>query len=257
MIEPSGRRHGSRAAAWGRIAVAVISIVVLQSTVCGLAALPVVVAWQALPTWVAPGDLTSTFVFGMLLIPSYVGFALCLLAVSPLATWMARLRTPRDTEMRIADMEWRLLWWAHYMTAIHIVRVFAGRLFRGSPLWTAYLRMNGARIGRGVYVNSLAISDHNLLELGDDVVIGDDVHLSGHVVEAGVVKTAGVRIAGDVTIGVGTVVGIGVVIERGCQIGALSLVLKHTALTAGGTYVGAPVHRLETGTPSSTATNAQ
>ena len=29
-------------------------------------------------------------------------------------------------------------------------RALAGWLFRGSPIWTAYLRLNGARIGRGV-----------------------------------------------------------------------------------------------------------
>ncbi len=35
-------------------------------------------------------------------------------------------------------------------------------------------RVTGARIGRRVYVNTLFISDHNLLEFGDDVVIGAD-----------------------------------------------------------------------------------
>ena len=68
------------------------------------------------------------------------------------------------------------------MAATHIVRVFAGVLFRGSPIWTD-LRLAGARLGRRVYINSLAMADYNLLEFGDDVVIGEDVHVSGHTVE--------------------------------------------------------------------------
>lgn len=88
------------------------------------------------------------------------------------------------------------------------------------------------------------MNDHNLLELGDRVVIGDGVHLSGHTVEHGVVRTACVRLGDDVTIGVGTVVGIGVEGGPRCQIGALSLVPKFSRLKADATYVGAPVREL-------------
>jgi hypothetical protein len=35
------------------------------------------------------------------------------------------------------------------------------------------------------FVNSLAVTDHNLLDFGADVVIGNAVHLSGHTVERG------------------------------------------------------------------------
>jgi len=130
------------------------------------------------------------------------------------------------------------------MVATHIVRMLAGTLFRGSPVWTAYLRLNGARIGRRVYVNTLFISDHNLLELGDDVVIGADVHLSGHTVEGGVVKTARVRLGPNVTVGLGTVVGIDVDIGPNCQIGAMSLVPKHVTLEPDAVYAGVPVTRI-------------
>jgi acetyltransferase-like isoleucine patch superfamily enzyme len=95
-----------------------------------------------------------------------------------------------------------------------------------------------------VYVGSLALSDYNLLEFGDDVVIGADVHLSGHTVEGGIVKTAGVRLGRGVTIGLGSVIDIGVQIGDGCQVGALSLVPKGATLQAGAVYVGRPVRRV-------------
>ena len=129
------------------------------------------------------------------------------------------------------------------MISIQLVKIFAGSLFRATPVWTFYLRLNGAKLGRRVFINGLGVTDHNLLVFGDDVVIGGDAHLSGHTVEGGVVKTAGVRLGRRVTVGVGSVVGIGVEAGEGCQIGALSLVPKGATLDAGGTYVGIPIHK--------------
>jgi acetyltransferase-like isoleucine patch superfamily enzyme len=96
-----------------------------------------------------------------------------------------------------------------------------------------------------VFVNSLFVSDHNLLEFGDDVVIGSEVHLSGHTVEAGVVKTGRVRLGHGVTIGLGSVIDIGATVGDHSQVGALSFVPKHTTLEPGGIYAGVPVRRLE------------
>jgi acetyltransferase-like isoleucine patch superfamily enzyme len=137
-------------------------------------------------------------------------------------------------------MDWPLLRWARYVASIHLVRVIAGTLVRGTPLWTSHLRLNGARLGKRVYVNSLSVGDYNLIECGDDVVIGAAVHLSGHTVEAGVVKTARVRLGSNVTVGVGSVIEIGVEIGSDAQVGALSFVPKHMKLEGGIVYAGAP-----------------
>jgi acetyltransferase-like isoleucine patch superfamily enzyme len=130
------------------------------------------------------------------------------------------------------------------MAGTQLVRLFAGRVFRGTPVWTAYLRMAGARVGRGVYVNSLGVSDYNLLDFGDGVVIGADVHVSGHTVEAGIVKTAPVRVGRNVTIGLGTIVDIGVEIGDDAQVGAMSFVPKFTSLEGGRVYAGVPARPL-------------
>jgi carbonic anhydrase/acetyltransferase-like protein (isoleucine patch superfamily) len=122
--------------------------------------------------------------------------------------------------------------------------MIAGTLFRGSPVWTAYLRLAGARLGRRVYVNSLAVTDYNLLEFGDDVVIGDDVHVSGHTVEGGVLKTGAVRLGCNVTIGIGSIIDIDVVAGDRCQVGAMSLVPKHSRLDADALYIGIPVSKV-------------
>jgi acetyltransferase-like isoleucine patch superfamily enzyme len=181
----------------------------------------------------------------MSLVPAYLVFALALVALSASSTRLCGWRTAPNGAWKLKDLEWPLLNWSRYMISTHVVRVLVGTLFRASPIWTWYLRWNGARIGRGVHINSLSISDHNLLEFGDGVVIGENVHLSGHTVEGGVVKTGRVRLARMVTVGLGSMVGIGVDAGERCQIGAMSVVPKHTRLEGGAIYAGVPARRIE------------
>ena len=231
------------AALW-RIAWTVLTVCVVQGFVCGLAVLPVLFIWFHLIRLSGPSVPVRLLISSLAVMPSYVLFTLFLMAFSPLATRITGWRTPPNLEMRIADVDWPLLNWVRCMVAIHIVRLFAGALFRGSPIWTAYLRLAGMRLGRRVYVNSLSLSDYNLLEFGDDVVIGADAHISGHTVEGGTVKTAGVRLGRNVTVGLGSVIEIDVEVGPDCQVGALSFVPKHAKLEAGAIYAGIPVRRI-------------
>jgi acetyltransferase-like isoleucine patch superfamily enzyme len=240
-LSTSGR---GRAHVLWRIAWVGVTICVCQGLVCALSVFPVLFLWlYLLPiTDLHPIVLAALWSLGV--VPSYLLFALTLMLVSAVANRLVGWRTLPNMELRIVDVEWPLLSWVRFMVSIHIVRIFAGSLFRGSPIWTAYLRLAGARLGRRVYVNSLALSDYNLLDFGDDVVIGADVHISGHTVEAGVVKTGTVRLGHNVTIGIGSIVDIDVEVDSNCQIGAFSLVPKHTKLKGPAVYTGIPVQRI-------------
>jgi acetyltransferase-like isoleucine patch superfamily enzyme len=227
-----------------RVGWTMLSIVLVQGFVCGVALLPVVLIWSQVLAATESSAVLRGVAVGVLTVPSYILFALSLMFVSALTGRAVNWQTPPSEHMRIADVEWPLLQWARSMVATHIVRFFAGALFRGSPIWTAYLRLAGARLGRRVYVNSLAVADYNLLEFGDNVVIGADAHVSGHTVEDGVVKTARVRLGNGVTIGLGSVIEIDVEAGDGCQVGALSFVPKHTRLDGGAVYAGIPAQRI-------------
>jgi acetyltransferase-like isoleucine patch superfamily enzyme len=234
-----------RPAVMGRIVWTLTSIFLVECAVFAASVLPASLFWEMVAEQRYPNDIVRTAVLGMAILPTYVIFAFFLMVASAVSTRLTGWRTPPNAEMQIAALEWPLLDWARYMVSVHVVRLFGGAVFRATPLWTFYLRLNGARLGRGVYVNSLAVNDHNLLEFDDYVVIGDAVHLSGHTVERGVVRTAAVRLGRGATIGLGSVVGIGVEAGPGCQVGALSLVPKFMKLEAHTTYVGTPVRRLE------------
>jgi len=227
-----------------RIVVTSVEIVTVQTVSCGVAMLPAVLLWHAAVTAAPSDSLLQAVVASALLVPAYIVFALCLMPVSAAMTRLIGARTPPNMELQISDVSWTLMKWVQYMSAAHIVRLASGSVFRGSPLWTGYLRMNGARLGRRVFINTLSIADHNLLELGDDVVIGADVHISGHTVEGGMVKTGRVRVGSNVTIGLGSAIDIDVDIGDGCQIGALTFVPKHARLEPNAVYVGIPARKL-------------
>ena len=210
---------------------------------CGLAVSPVAAAWLVLVQLTGGHPLLRTALVTVLAVPSYAVFALLLTLVTPLAMRATGWKTPPDTAMRLAEVRWPLLDWVRAMALIHVTRLLAGGLLKGTPIWSLHLRLCGARVGRRVYVNSLSVSDYNLLTLDDDVVIGAGVHLSGHTVEGGWVKTGRVCLGRGVTVGLDSIVEIDVDIAAGCLVGAMSFVPKHTRLTEPGTYVGVPAHR--------------
>ncbi|MDP1570441.1 MAG: hypothetical protein Q8L86_10580 [Vicinamibacterales bacterium] len=240
----------------GRVVWTILSIFIVQSLVFGFAVLPAFLFWSFIQHWPLTRSQESVIepaIIAMSLVPAYLVFAVALILLSAWSTRILGWRTADAAAWRLADLEWPLLKWSRYMMSTHMVRVLVGTVFRSSPLWTWYLRLNGARIGKGVYINSLSISDHNMLEFGDGVVIGENVHLSGHTVEGGFVKTGRVRLGRGVTVGLGSMVGIGVDAGAGCQIGALSVVPKHSVLAPGGVYVGVPARRLERDAPGPSA----
>ena len=238
-------RRASLTTALLRIAWALGSAFVVESLVFGLAVLPAVLFWEWHFRWELDSASLRVVFLSMAFIPAYLLFTLALILLSGVATRITGWRTPSNAELDISKFSWPLLDWARYVISIQLVRIFAGSLFRATPIWTFYMRLNGARMGRRVFVNSLEVTDHNLLDFGDDVVVGGDAHLSGHTVEGGVLKTAPVRLGRGVTVGVGSVVGIGVVAGDRCQIGALSLVPKFAELEEGAVYVGIPVKKME------------
>ncbi len=235
----------------GRVIWTVISIFIVESVGFGLSVLPAFYFWTWTLTWAIPDfPFVRPAIVATTLVPAYLVFSFALVALSALSTRVCGWRTAPNGRWKLRDLEWPLLNWSRYMISTHVVRVLVGTFFRASPLWTLYLRWNGARIGRGVHINSLSISDHNMLEFGDGVVIGENVHLSGHTVEGGMLKTGPVRLSRFVTVGLGSMVGINVEAGEKCQIGALSVVLKGSKLDGGAIYAGVPARKIEKSAPA-------
>jgi acetyltransferase-like isoleucine patch superfamily enzyme len=236
----SGRRFRKLRVVW-----AASSVLVVETLVLAAAALPAVTIWTWGRGFERVPDWSRVIFLAVLAVPSYLVFAFGVLLYSAWATRLLGWRTAPGLELRLADYEWPLLDWGRYLISIHVARLFAGTVFRSTPIWVMYMRWNGATIGRGVWVNSLALMDHNLLEFGDGAVVGSDARISGHTVEGGLLKTASVKVGAGATIGIMTVVGIGAELGEGTQVGSLSVVPKNARLDAHTRYAGAPVRPLE------------
>lgn len=228
-----------------RVTWAGASLVLTESAIFGLSMVPALMTWlwffelKVTPAWL---DL---MIMGVTFVPAYLIFAISFVLLSALLTGLFGWRAPDNARMPLESMSWPLLDWGRYNISIYLAGMLAGPVLRTTPVWNVYMRLNGARIGRRVWINSLHLSDHNLLEFGNDVVIGSDVHMSGHTVERGIVLTARVRLERGVVVGAVSHVNIGVEAGERCQIGSLSVVPKFSRLEAHTTYVGAPLRRIE------------
>ena len=239
-----------------RVVWTVVSIFLVEIVVLGVSAVPAVALWTRGTAFTAVPEWARVLFLAMLAVPSYLVFALSVLALSAASTRILGWRTQPNLSARLSDYEWPVLNWGRYLMSIHVARMFAGAVCLSTPVWGLYMRWNGAHIGHGVWVNSLGLMDHNLLTFGDGVVIGADARVSGHTVENGMLKTAPVRVGRGSTIGIGSVVGIGTEIGEHTQIGALSVVPKFSVLESHAVYAGAPVHRLHTNDVAGGGTDA-
>jgi hypothetical protein len=244
MTESGRNPAGKRMVHFWRIAWTVSTLALVEIIVCGLSAIPVVILWFQLIKVLGSSPRLQVLVLSGALIPSYIIFALMLLFVSPLTIRLLGWHTPAHANMRIADLDWQLLTFVRYAAANHFARLLAGTVFRGSPIWTAHLRLAGAKLGKRVYVNSLELNDYNLLCFEDDVVIGAHAQLTGHTGEGGIVKTAEEHLGRNTTVGVSSIVEIGVTTGPNCEIGALSFVPKGMTLDGDAISAGIPVRRI-------------
>ncbi|MCL2096190.1 MAG: hypothetical protein FWH10_04715 [Oscillospiraceae bacterium] len=95
---------------------------------------------------------------------------------------------------------------------------------RGNNWIKIYLRISGAKVGKGVFVNSKDIYDGYLLEIGDHVLVGGEAFINCHLFENGNL------ILGKIILGEGTVVGAKAYLTPGTFTGKKSAVGMNTYL---------------------------
>lgn len=232
----------------GRTVGASFMLIISQSLIFGIATLPPLLFWQFIT------NSTKSFPFfdpygryvliAMSLIPAYVLFSATLMFLSAGWNRLAGWRT-EPGEYAIHDYGWNVIKWAAYNASINIVRVFCGEIMRSTPLWTYYLKANGAKIGEGVYVNTARLFDHNLLVLHDKAVVGGDAKLIAHLAESGKIKASRVVLHKRAVVGVNTVIGPGVEIGENAAVGAMSFVPKGTQIPAHEVWGGVPARLIK------------
>jgi hypothetical protein len=173
--------------------------------------------------WLAPGALPALSLAAVVYLVPVAAFRLHQ-ALWPLVIGDTNLAEPRYVP-----------WWgAHQLQVVYIALPPLEALLRLVPgLYSAWLRLWGARIGKGVYWTPLVdIGDRSLLEVGDGALFGHRATLYAHVI------SPSKNVAGGLVLMVRPIV-----IERGAFVGAGAVLGPGVTVRAGKLVkAGAIVH---------------
>src|SRR5439155_1551412 len=111
---------------------------------------------------------------------------------------------------------------------------------QGTPFLAWYLRLLGARVGRRTYLHTTGFLEWDLVEVGDETMVNEDCVLQTHLFEDRVLKASRLRIGRGCEVGALSVVLYDTEMGDGTRLEALSLLMKGESLPAGTSWIGVP-----------------
>ena len=168
----------------------------------------------------------------------YVGFCLACGAFVLALKWAVVGRYQVTTAPLWSPFVWR----TELVTATYENLAVANLLepMKGTPWLPLYLRLMGARVGRRCYVDTTDLTEHDLVDIGDDVALNDFAGLQTHLFEDRVMKVGAIRIGDRATIGSLAIVLYDAEVGADAQLGDLSVVMKGETLPGGTNWEGSP-----------------
>ncbi len=189
--------------------------------------------------WIGPILLDGDYVTAALLyVVCSVLVSLAMVAVVVAIKWITMGRYEPITRPM-----WS--WWALRTEAVAVMygglaaRVLLEEI-RGTPFLPWLLRIFGAKIGRGVFMDMTDITEFDCVTVGDFVAINAQAALQTHLYEDRVMKVGRVKVGDGVTIGAGSTVLYDTHIGDFARLGPLTLVMKGEAIPPHTEWVGAP-----------------
>ena len=157
----------------------------------------------------------------------YFAYGLSLLVIAPALNFLfgGRLSPYRGSAVTLAALRWYV-----HCTMTLVVRYSFLEFVTPSPFSQLYYRLMGMRIGRGVTLNSTAIADPSLIELGDHVTVGGSANILAHYAQGGFLVIAPVKIGAGATIGMRAIIMGGVEVGEKAKVLANSFVLPNTKI---------------------------
>ncbi len=178
----------------------------------------------------------------------YLIFGLTYLLLLIAIKWLLFFRSQEGDYPFISSYAIR---WAFLGSIAGLAKILILGHLKGMPILNAFYRALGAKIGKGVMINTCNMFDVDLIEIGDNTFIGGDAVIIGHVGEAGLLRIRPVRIGKGCTVGQYSVIFPGATMEDGSVLGALSLLPKGKTLPAGTVWGGNPIREIKRGEAAS------
>lgn len=138
------------------------------------------------------------------------------------------------------------VWRTELVSALHenLAASWLLNLCQGTALLPLYFRLLGARIGRGVHMESIWMTEFDLVRIGDGACLGPDCTIQTHLFEDRVMKMSTIDLGAGCSVGTDSVVLYGTRMEPGSHLGDLSLLMKGEVLPAGSRWHGSPARRV-------------
>ncbi|MFE4834734.1 Pls/PosA family non-ribosomal peptide synthetase [Arthrobacter sp. NPDC056691] len=190
--------------------------------------------------WTAGGrDLLDTWL-------RCVGFGAAIfaaLAVTPIILKWVLIGRWKPRQIQMWSMDYLRFWAIKTLT-----RVNPFVLFAGSPLYVLYLRLLGAKIGKGVVIFARAVpACPDLLTIGDNTVIQKNSYFLCYRARTGYIETGPVTLGNNVLVSESAVLDIGTSMGNDAQLGHASSLQTSQAVPDGQVWHGSPA------VPSSTS----
>ena len=142
--------------------------------------------------------------------------------------------------------------WSHFVWRSELVTTLYENLpvpalldhLRGTPFLNIFLRMMGSKIGKRVYNDTTDITEHDVIEVGDDAALNEHCGLQTHLFEERIMKVSKVSIGARCTVGSASIVLYDAVMENDSQLGDLSMLMKGETLPARTEWEGLPAQRV-------------
>ena len=117
--------------------------------------------------------------------------------------------------------------------------------FLGTPMFNAWARSLGAKIGKGVWLESYWLPETDLVRLEDGATVNRGCVLQTHLFHDRLMRISCVHLGRGATLGPRTFVLPGASIGAGARIGAGSLVMRGESVPRGTRWAGNPIIAVE------------
>jgi len=111
----------------------------------------------------------------------------------------------------------------------------------GSPVMPAYLRAMGSKVGRHVWFESLAVTEFDLVHLGNRSAVNRGACIETHLFHDRLLRMAPAFLGDDSTLGPNSAILPETELGEGCSVGARSVVLRGERLPPRTRWAGVPV----------------
>jgi non-ribosomal peptide synthetase-like protein len=110
----------------------------------------------------------------------------------------------------------------------------------GTPFVGWYFRLLGAKIGQRVYIDTLDMTEFDLVTIGDDACLNEGCTIQTHLFEDRVMKLGRIEIGNGCSVGAGALVLYETHMADGSYLEDQSLLTKGVARPAGTSWAGVP-----------------